>query len=321
MNREEKIYHVFNRAHELNVKNTFYSEWLRNFIDWELAGDQVDDDLTTLALMIPITSSGKVSIIAKENGIIAGIEEVVFLYNIFKLDIKTFKKDGEHVFKGDTILEIEGSRKQLLEVERLGLNILQRMSGISTLTSSLYDKIPSHSNTKIAGTRKTLWRYLDKKAITVGGGLTHRLNLNDNILIKDNHLAMLKQIGFANPVTEALKRAWLLRKRCRGIEIELSSSKDVFGACETINDLIEYEDYPFVIMFDNLPPNKINNMIHQLKQENYYSNILFEASGNIDSSNIMEYSITGVDVLSLGMLTHSSKNFDLSQKVFIEDNY
>ena len=190
------------------------------------------------------------------------------------------------------------------------LNILQRMSGIATMTYNTKKLIKN--NCFISGTRKTLFPLIDKKAISVGGGLTHRLNLNGSMLIKDNHLRLL-----SGNVEKALNLA-NKNKKTKYIEIEVKNEKEALEAARAIKKIKSKK--LFAIMFDNMEAPMIKNII--IKINNILKNknndkknkriVLFEASGNINEKNILEYSKTGVDVISLGFLTHSVKAFDMS---------
>ena len=203
----------------------------------------------------------------------------------------TAKEPGRPIFnemiarieKGDAIIKLVGGIKTILKLERTILNILQRMSGIATQTAHLVKLCP---HVLICPTRKTQWGLLDKKAVTVGGGGTHRLGLYDWILIKDNHLKI------SNFEFRILNKFW---------EIEVKNEKELKKAIAL---------KPDVIMFDNFKPNQIKKLIKILHEK--HPQIIFEASGGINEETIKNYSQTGVDVISLGALTHSTKALDIS---------
>jgi len=238
---------------------------------------------------------------------VAGIEEAsLFTANE---ELIVIKKDEDIVKEGDVIVEIIGYADNILGYERTLLNIMQRMSGIATQTYNVKKLIKNKC--RITATRKTLLHLIDKKAVVVGGGLTHRLNLNDFILIKDNHLKILEE-----DIGKALKSA-NENNKSRNIEIEVKNEKEAMEAAEAIFNL--KSDKLFAILFDNMKAiiikstiKKINDMVNN---HNNKKIILFEASGNINENNIGEYSETGVDVVSLGMLTHSVKAFDMSLEI------
>jgi nicotinate-nucleotide pyrophosphorylase (carboxylating) len=183
------------------------------------------------------------------------------------------------------------------------------MSGIATETKRLVDLIED-SGTKIAATRKTLWRYLDKKAVYVGGGLTHRLGLWDSILIKDNYLQALRTKGESKPVEKSLVKTAEFASKVDFIEIEVANQEEALAAARKFKQLKLKK--PCIIMLDNWNPNEIVQMTEKLRKARLYDYVLLEASGNITPENIKEYAETGIDVISLGYLTHSARILDMS---------
>ena len=220
------------------------------------------------------------------------------------------KKDGASVKKGEVILEITGNARDILGYERTLLNILQRMCGIATATFNVKKLVKGRCS--IAATRKTLLHLIDKKAVSIGKGLTHRLDLSDFILIKDNHLAVL-----GNNIRMAIELSDR-NSKTKHIEIEVKNKKEALEAARAIKKIKSKK--LFAIMFDNMEPSmikttiiKINNILKNKNNDKKNKRIiLFEASGGINPKNIAEYSKTGVDVVSLGFLTHSVKAFDMS---------
>jgi len=253
--------------------------------------------------LIPKNKNVKAFVIARENGIIAGIEEVLLLLKQFK--VKKFKKDGDKVRNNEVILEIYGNARKILIYERTFLNILQRMSGIATLTYGTKKLV--RNNCFIAGTRKTFFGLMDKKALSVGDALTHRLNLDDSILIKDNHLAILR-----NNIRKALELS-NKNNNSKYVEIEVKNEKESLEAAETITKLKSSKI--FAIMFDNMTPTMIKNTIIRINNNYKNNKILFEASGGINRVNIKEYSKTGADIISLGILTHSAETLNISLEI------
>lgn len=237
---------------------------------------------------------------AKSPGTIAGLAELRFLLRRFSP--KSHVNDGHEVQAGDILLTLEGPARELLLIERTALNLIQRMSGIATLTRQCQKKAGA---CRIMGTRKTLWGALDKKAITVGGGLTHRLNLDDGILIKDNHLTA------TGSVKEALIKATRNNKKYI-IEVEVKDLGQARQAAETIASLHSHR--PYAIMLDNMTPREMNTVISEVRKLDKNNQILFEASGGITGRNIAAYAKSGVDVISLGALTHSAEALDISMK-------
>ena len=298
----------WDRSEYLGINNKKYQDYVNKTINEKLQEDASNEDVTTNSL-INKNKNVKAVIIAKQDGIIAGIDEISAFLRKNKINTIKKSKDGAKVKNNSTILEIYGNARKILAYERTLLNMLQRMSGIATLTYNT--KKLTKNSCFIAGTRKTLFNLIDKKAVSAGGGLTHRLNLNDSMLIKDNHLKLLN-----NNIEKALILA-TGNKKARYIEIEVKNEKEALEAAETIYKL--KSNKIFAIMFDNMKPAQIKNSIEKINND-YIKNankkiILFEASGNINGKNISEYSKTGVDVISLGFLTHSVKAFDMSLEI------
>ncbi len=301
--RSGLVLEFWDRKRLLSLKNKDYFKFVENFLGFLLVNDLKNNDVTTGSL---ITKKKKITaaIIAKESGMAAGLEEFGLLNKDLK--IKFLKKDGDKVNSNDTILEIEGDANKILSRERVSLNLLQRMSGIATLANSLNGKLKN--KTKIAATRKTLWGLLDKKAVSIGSGLTHRLNLNDGILIKDNHLQILNY--------EIEKSLNLAGNRSKYIEIEVENGEQALKAAGSIKNLIDKNNTNlFAIMFDKMPPNEIKSVIEELKKLNLYNDILFEASGNINADNLAEYSGCGADIISMGFLTNPGKSLNMSLEI------
>jgi|SRR3989339_1322056 len=310
MNRRLALNKAFQRGHLLSLKHTFYRAWIEKFIVEEMKGDLGNQGDITTDLLFKKDKKTKAVIIAKEEGIIAGIEEVVLLYKKNGLRVSSPLKDGARARKGTKILEIRGSLKSILRVERSALDVLQRMSGIATITDALISKVKG--KVAIAPTRKTQWRYLDKKAVFVGGGLTHRLALWDAILIKENHLDIMREQGEKMPLEKAIKKA---SESPHGnfIEIEVEKKEQALKAAELFSSIRPKK--PCLIMLDNFTPRQIKETIRELKKKNAYHAALFEASGGINPQNISSYADTGVDVISMGYLTHSPTILDLTQLI------
>lgn len=240
-------------------------------------------------------------IIAKEDGIAAGAYELSILFETFKINVQQAVKDGEKFKNRDTLFILEGDSHKILIVERTALDIFSRMCGIATMTHKFCEIAKKvNSNIRIAATRKTtpLFRYFEKRAVEIGGGDTHRMDLEDNILIKDNHLIL-----FSNNVEEALKAAKKSASFTNKIEIEARNEEESLKAAKDAE----------IIMFDNMRCEDIDRSIKKIRAIN--KNVLFEASGRINLENIAEYARTGVDVLSIGALTHSAKQIDMSLRI------
>jgi nicotinate-nucleotide pyrophosphorylase (carboxylating) len=270
-------------------------EYLLPFIQEDVPSGDVTSDT-----ILPDISSRAV-IRAEQEGVIAGLEEAAALFSYYGATVTAHVRDGEAVRNGMGLLSIDGKAKTILLVERTALNIIGRMSGIATQTRKLVDIVTTaNPRCRVAGTRKTSpgCRALDKKAISLGGGDPHRSNLSDGILIKDNHLLLV-------PLPEAIrlaKRATAYRK----IEIEIEAPKEAVDAARQGAD---------IIMLDNMTPDQIHETITALTREGLRQAVTIELSGGIDEQNIGMYASLGADVISLGALTHSVRNFSVNLEI------
>lgn len=300
-------------------------------------------DITTQALLKKETKVSAV-IRAKEDGVLAGLEEILVFYASHQIDGKPLRKDGDRFQKGETLAELEGPAGELLRVERTGLNILERMSGIATRTRRIVD-LASPYGVKVVGTRKTILNLLDKKAILLGGGLPHRMGLHDAILIKDNHLQAIRAEGVKDEIKTAIERACLWnRKKRKGrfIEIEVSTLDQALKAARTFKEVVRALELskrgqprkalssrqwfaleeglpPCIIMLDNMSPLAIRKTVEALKNEDLFDEVLLEASGNIHENNLRVYARTGVDAISIGSLTLSARALDMNQKFLMKE--
>jgi len=308
LDREKIVELVYQRGKELNLNNKNYLNWLEKFFEQEYREDIGSGDITSEAILTK-NKHGTAVLKAKQSGIIGGIAEASWFFKKHGLKVKILAEDVRKIRKGTQILEVYGEQKTILATERISLNVLQRMSGIATETTYLVDLLKDYK-TRIAATRKTHLRYLDKKAVFLGGGLTHRFGLWDSILIKDNHLEALKNYGIKDHVEKAIAMASLFVDKVGFIEIETTNQDDAMRAARKFEQLKLKK--PCIIMLDNIGPKEIEQIMEKLKSENLYDYALLEASGNIRRENIKEYAKTGIDVVSLGYLTHSSKIFEVS---------
>jgi nicotinate-nucleotide pyrophosphorylase (carboxylating) len=259
-------------------------------------------DITTDTL-IEDTWMAEAEIIFKEEGIVAGTEEAATIFEMVGCKTQILIKDGVTVKPQTSILKIEGPAKAILEGERVSLNILMRMSGIATATQhvlSIARKV--NSKIRVAATRKTApgFRYFEKKAVKIGGGDTHRLRLDDCVLIKNNHLKLVPSISQA--VNTVLDRVSFTKK----VEIEVESTSQAIEAVEAGAD---------IVMLDNMTPMEIRRTLKAIKSRGIQRQIIIEASGGITTKNIADYAKTGVDILSLGSLTHSAQAIDMSLRI------
>jgi len=241
------------------------------------------------------------SIRAEQEGICAGIDEAATLFSHFGVTVESRIDDGSRVNRGDTLVTLSGKAKDILFVERTALNIIGRMSGIATQTKKMVDIVTAiNPGCRLAGTRKTSpgFRALDKKAVVLGGGDPHRYSLSDGILIKDNHLALV-------PLVDAILRA-KKASAYKKIEVEVETLDNALVAARTGAD---------IIMLDNMRPEQIQKTIAALKQEGLRDRIVIELSGGINEETIRHYAGLGVDVISLGALTHSVRNFSVNLEI------
>jgi nicotinate-nucleotide pyrophosphorylase (carboxylating) len=267
-----------------------------------LAEDIGQGDVTS-SLIIPEGCVAGAEIITKEHGVAAGIEEALVLLESLGLKFEAFVKDGDEIEPKQVLIKVYGDARTILAVERTLLNIVSRMSGIATTTRKLVEEIRKAGyKTKVACTRKTApgLLYFDKKAVLIGGGETHRLHLDDMILIKDNH------IRIAGSIEKAVKAARGKVSFSKKIEVEASNVEEALAAAKAGAD---------IIMFDNFSPNQIKRAIGKLKKTGFLGKVLLEASGGITAENIVEYASTGVNIVSLGEITDSPKALDVSLEI------
>ena len=267
-----------------------------------LAEDTGQGDVTT-SLVVAEGTDAEANVIAKQSGVVAGIEEATILLESLGLETKALVSDGQRVDANAVILSVSGNARTILSAERTLLNLLSHMSGIATATRNLVEKLgKAKLRTKVACTRKTApgLMYFDKKAVQVGGGDTHRLHLDDMILIKDNHIAIIGSIEKA--VEMAKKHASIAKK----VEVEITRIEDVLRAVQSGAD---------IIMLDNFPPKKVEEAVDLLEKNHLREKILLEASGGITAENILNFASTGVDLVSLGELTQSSRALNISLEI------
>ena len=267
-----------------------------------LAEDVGQGDVTSSAV-IPSECTVEAEVIAKAEGVAAGVEEATVLAEALGLEAEAQVADGEEVKQGQVILNLCGDAATILTAERTMLNLLSRMSGIATATRNLTEKIKkAHLKTRVAATRKSApgLLYFDKKAVVVGGGDAHRLRLDDMILIKDNHIVV------AGSLENALKLAKKNASFSKKIEVEVTNSADALKAAELGAD---------IVMLDNFSVAQTKEAVSLLKKAGFSEKVLLEASGGITSENLLEYAVAGVDLVSLGELTHSVKALDISLEI------
>jgi len=268
-----------------------------------LAEDIGYGDITTNAL-IDSKQEAEGRVVCQESAIVAGIEEALFLLELTGCQGTAKARDGERVKAGTMILSALGPARALLGVERTLLNLLAHMSGVATATADLVTIAEKRSRGKIriACTRKTLpgLRYFEKRAVQVGGGDPHRLRLDDAVLIKNNHLAL------AGSITESVRKAKEKVSFTKKVEVEVTTPDQAVEAAKAGAD---------IVLLDNMTPKEVERSVAMLKTENLRDQVLLEASGGIGKENLASYLSTGVDVISVGAITHSAPAIDLSMEI------
>jgi len=267
-----------------------------------LAEDVGEGDITT-ALTVPVGAIAEGEVRFKEPGIAAGIEESTVLLESLGLKIQASFRDGEEIRADEVIMKISGDARTILSVERTLLNLLSRMSGIATATRQLVKEVlKAKLKTRIACTRKTApgLLYFDKKAVLLGGGDTHRLHLDDLVLVKDNHIAM------AGSLQEAVRTAKERASFSKKVEVEVTSAADAVKAAQVGAD---------IIMLDNFSPRQVEKAMGVLESAGFLGRVLVEASGGITAENVLSYASKRIDVVSLGEITESSRSLDINLKV------
>lgn len=317
--RQERLKRALFRGDSLHLGNHEYLRTVRTLLNELLGSDVGLGDLTSTALHLA-DQHASAKILAKESGVVAGVAEFCWLVMHDDLEVRVNKKDGESIKAGDVVLEIEGRRGDLLAHERVGLNLLQRLSGIATATQRFQELLHRHNvEAYVVATRKTPWGLLDKRAVHLGGGGTHRLGLWDAMLVKNNHLALLANRE-EEAVRIAIERAWPARQSAAFIEVEVRSEAGAMAAAQAFRRAQESSqqgpeaDCPCLLLLDNMPPAKISALIADLRAQNLLGHILTEASGNISESNLEEYAVADVDAISMGALTHSARSLDLCER-------
>ncbi len=263
-----------------------------------LKDDAYLGDITS-ELAIPEDLRVQAKVIAREDCVVAGLKYLSAHLEKLRLKTDILKGDGENVERDEVVALIEGNARNILLVERVFLNILGRMSGIATVTRRIVDKVGKiNPETRIAATRKTLLGNLDKMAVIVGGGDPHRWGLGDHILVKDNHIAL---VGLEKAI-ERVKAASFVRK----VEVEVEYVEDAVKAAGLGVDLI---------MLDNFKPEEVRRAVQALKDRDLRDKVLLEVSGGITEENVEEFAGCGINIISLGSLTHSTKSIDFSIEV------
>ena len=275
-------------------------ELIEKLIELSFAEDIGDGDHTTLS-SIPEDAMGENILIIKEDGVLAGVEMAKRIFAHFdkELKVEVLMEDGAEVKKGDIAMRVSGKVRSLLQTERLMLNVMQRMSGIATMTRK-YVKQLEGTNTRVLDTRKTTpgMRIMEKEAVKIGGGVNHRIGLFDMILLKDNH------VDFAGGIKQAIERA---KEYCKekGKELKIEIEVRNFDELQQVLDLGGVDR----IMFDNFDTTATRKAVEMVG-----GRFETESSGGITFDTLRDYALCGVDFLSVGALTHSVKGLDMSFK-------
>jgi nicotinate-nucleotide pyrophosphorylase (carboxylating) len=282
-----------------------FEEQLYRLVDAALQEDVGDGDHSTLCC-IPADVKGRAVLKVKQEGILAGVDiaEKIFRYKKPSCTFLRHKQDGESMQPGDVAFEVETFVHTILQLERLVLNCMQRMSGIATLTSQYTQRLKGY-RTQLLDTRKTTpnFRLLEKEAVRIGGGINHRFGLYDMIMLKDNH------IDYCGGIEEAVNRAYEYVQRYRPdlkIEVETRSIDDVRKVLKTGKGKVHR------LMLDNYSPAQITEALKIID-----GNFETEASGGINLENIRQFAETGVDYVSVGAVIHQAQSLDLSLKAAV----
>lgn len=270
-----------------------------DIIKFMLNEDEGFGDITSNAL-IPADNVFYAKLISKDEGILAGIEIIIDLFREYGIDVLSSMNDGDEIHSGDILLELKGNARRILLLERTALNLLMRMSGVATVTNRVVKSVNDvNPKIRVAGTRKTApaLQKFDKIAISIGGGDSHRFALDDMVLIKDNHIAVV------GSVEEAVKRAKDNVSFSKKIEIEVESVDDALIAAKSGAD---------IIMFDNMTPKEARHTLDALIGAGLRDSVLIEISGGITEENILDYAALDVDIISLGSLTHQAGSLNFS---------
>lgn len=272
---------------------------MNKIIEYMLEEDEGFGDITSNSV-IDDNEFVSAYIISKDDGILAGIDIVKELFESKDVRVLFHLSDGCEISNGDLLMSMKGNARDILLVERTALNLLMRMSGVASAARYYVDLV--ENKVIIAGTRKTqpaIGKF-DKLALNIGGADTHRFSLDDMVLIKDNHIAVV-----GSPL-DALKKAQNNVSFSKKIEIEVETLHDAVNCVKQGAD---------IVMLDNMDVKQISDVLSELEKEGIRGNSLIEVSGGINKDNILDYVDLGIDIISVGALTHSSRSLDFSLKI------
>ena len=271
---------------------------IKEFLDEDIGYGDI-----TSSTLIPEEQMAKGVLYFKEPGVASGLVEAAIVFDVLGCEVTAHSKDGEEVEERQVLLTVNGPARSLLMGERLALNIVGRMTGIATQTMKVVNAVKEKNiKTRVAATRKTLpgLREFDKRAVEHGGGDPHRFRLDDCVLIKDNHLELVPSI------TEAVRRARDGISFTKMVEIEVRSLVAAEEAARAGAN---------IIMLDNIAPPEIKEWLGELDKKGLREGFIYEASGGITFYNAAEYAAAGVDIISLGALTHSVRSLDVKFEI------
>jgi len=271
---------------------------IKEFLDEDIGYGDI-----TSSTLIPEDQMAKAKLYFKEPGVASGLVEAAIVFEVLGCEVNAHSKDGEEVEERQVLLTVNGPAWALLMGERLALNIVGRMAGIATQATKVVSAVKEKNiKTRVAATRKTLpgLREFDKRAVEHGGGDPHRFRLDDCVLIKDNHLELVPSI------TEAVKRARDGISFTKMVEIEVRSLAGAEEAARAGAD---------IIMLDNIAPPMIEEWLEELEKKGLREGFIYEASGGITFDNAAAYAAAGVDIISLGALTHSVRSLDVKFEI------
>lgn len=304
----------------LSIENSSYKQWVFRYTFLELEKDLATrGDITSDSIFLE-PKMVRSKIIAKEDGVFAGHDEIKYFLQDADVqfrpkirgsfELKFNLGDGDNFKKGDILLEIGAELHDLLAVERATLNLLMRMSAIATKTREMLEIVKDY-DVLITPTRKTLWGLIDKRAVIIGGGGSHRLNLSDAILVKDTHLDLID-----HNFELVLQRIADSRLDCRFVEIEVESIDDAVSCARAFSNFLGSKIRSVgVLLLDNMSAADTKVAIDKLKELGLYEGLLFEASGGINEKTVLDYAKTGVDIISMGCLTSGIRGIDMSLKI------
>ena len=305
-----KNYNNFYNSSDLNREQEqvqpFKSEVKKRAMLVGFLNEDIGTGDITSNLLIPEETISKGTIVCKNGGrsiIVSGLSEAKIIFDICGSEATLLVDDGAKIAKGIDVLTVEGSSRSILKGERTALNLLMRMSGISTRTNQFIEKLGELSKTvRISSTRKTVpgLRYFDKKAVVIGGGISHRVRLDQLILIKDNHIAIV------GSVKKAIEKVRSVYGNKRKIECEVVDYSGIVEAIESGAD---------IVMLDNFKPEEVKESLDRIRKLGLRDKIIIEISGGINLDNIYDYAIAKPDVISIGSLTHSVQSIDFSLEI------